>query len=383
MPHNSKIITMFAKSITTYPTDAGIRLAFTVQAFFMPGHIVYHIWYPCTPAWSVNAPTAFVGCDRQRERHGYFHFKTLLLCLTMQKLPPLPTTASERPPTKRVLLLSPLPAILSPTLLLTASTCMDSPSAICVLPIRAVISSPDASTSQDVKKQRAQLIMNALSCFWSRNIRNIVDTRLNVINTNENGICYHSLTVILMQWCFPHTFPNIDFSNQSFVLLPVATPSGVIAFLYSDLRTFFGISPYRYYTTVSHLIPRTPWNKKAGKREEVLKRKLFINSVQPSNRPTGENILKCNSLLYSSIYFFFNHIYILQMCCSVGRCWTCCIVYFQPSNSVHPTKTTKKAACWTCWMSSNYILFIVNLYNLIIISNFNDAVGRLDGWKQK
>ena len=48
---------MFAVSITTYISNAGSQLAFTVQAFFMPGHIMYHIWYPCTPVWSVNAPT--------------------------------------------------------------------------------------------------------------------------------------------------------------------------------------------------------------------------------------------------------------------------------------------------------------------------------------
>ena len=40
--------------------NAGCQLAFTMQAFFMPGHIVYHIWYPCTPVWSVNAPTAWL-----------------------------------------------------------------------------------------------------------------------------------------------------------------------------------------------------------------------------------------------------------------------------------------------------------------------------------
>mgnify|MGYP006971612262 FL=1 len=102
MPHYSKIIAMFAMSNIHILTNAGSKLAFSVQAFFMPGHIVYHIWYPCTPVWSVNAPTAFVRCVRQRERHGYFHLKNLLSCLTtMQKFPSLLTTVSERPPTKR------------------------------------------------------------------------------------------------------------------------------------------------------------------------------------------------------------------------------------------------------------------------------------------
>lgn len=43
MPHHSKIITMFAVPIIHILLNAGIELAFTVQAFFMPGHIVYHI----------------------------------------------------------------------------------------------------------------------------------------------------------------------------------------------------------------------------------------------------------------------------------------------------------------------------------------------------
>ena len=90
MYHHSKIITMFAVSITSFLKNAGNQLAFTVQAFFMPRHIVYHIWYPCTPVWSVNAPTAFLRCDRQRERHGYFHFKILLSGKTQKSIKILP-----------------------------------------------------------------------------------------------------------------------------------------------------------------------------------------------------------------------------------------------------------------------------------------------------
>lgn len=149
----------------------------------------------------------------------------------------------------------------------------------------------------------------------------------------------------------------------SILVFPVATPSGITAFLHSDLRTFRPIRSHRYYTSLPYLIPRTPWNKKRSKREGVLKRKDFINTVQPSNRPTRKYILKCNSLLYSSIYFLLNHIYILQVCCFVGRCWTCWIDRFLPSNILHPTKTAKSAVCWTCWMSSNSILLAVNLCN--------------------
>lgn len=112
-----------------------------------------------------------------------------------------------------------------------------------------------------------------------------------------------------------------------------------------------------------------------------MKRKLFRNTVQQSNRPTRKNILKCNSLLYSSIYFLFNYIYILHRCCFVGRCWTCWIDRFQPSNIRHPTKKRNNAVCWTCWTPSNSIFLIVNFANSIIISNFiYESPPLLDGW---
>jgi hypothetical protein len=110
--------------------------------------------------------------------------------------------------------------------------------------------------------------------------------------------------------------------SQTRHLFPVAVPSGINAFLYSDLRTFRSVSSPWYLMILPYSIPRTPWNKKISNIEGVLKRKYFKRGVQQSNSPTRERILKCNSLLYSSIYFLFNHIYILQWRCLVGRCWT-------------------------------------------------------------
>lgn len=196
MSHNSKLITMFVASIIYNLQNAGCQLAFTVQAFFMPGHIVYHIWYPCTPVWSVNAPTAFCRCDRQRERHGYFYLKNLLLCLTIQKLSTLLQTASERPPTKRVLLLSPLLAILSPTLPLTASTCTDALSAICVLPTCTAIPSPVDSISLGVKKLPEPPATRILSYSWWRRIVNIVAMWQNAISASVSAIMLHGCLAI-------------------------------------------------------------------------------------------------------------------------------------------------------------------------------------------
>ncbi len=98
--------------------------------------------------------------------------------------------------------------------------------------------------------------------------------------------------------------------SQTRHLFPVAVPSGINAFLYSDLRTFRSVSSSWYLMILPYSIPRTPWNKKISNIEGVLKRKYFKRGVQQSNSPTRERILKCNSLLYSSIYFLFNHIYI-------------------------------------------------------------------------
>ena len=188
MSHHSKIIAMFAASINHKPTNAGSLLAFTVQAFFMPGHKVYLIWYPCTPAWSVNAPTAFVGCDRQRERHGYFHFKKLLLCLTMQKFPSPPTTASERPPTKRVLPPSPLPAILSPTLPPMALTCTDAPSATCAAQTPTATLSPGGSTSPGASSPPGPPLTRPLFSSWWRSMASIDAMWRNAISVSASAI---------------------------------------------------------------------------------------------------------------------------------------------------------------------------------------------------
>lgn len=190
MYHHSKIITMFAVLITKYLQNAGSQLAFNVQAFFMPGHINTIIWYPCTPVWCVNAPTAFCRCDKQRDRHGYFHFKNILLCLTMQKLSTLLQTASKRPPTKRVLLLSPLPAILTSTLPPTASTSTD---VLSVTDVQLTIMAtplPGCSTSLVVKKLLALPATKHLFSSCWRSIRSAAAMWQNAINASENAILH-------------------------------------------------------------------------------------------------------------------------------------------------------------------------------------------------
>lgn len=86
-----------------------------------------------------------------------------------------------------------------------------------------------------------------------------------------------------------------------------------------------------------------PLNKKRENIEErVLKGKLFKNSVQQSNSPTTLYFLKCNSLLYSSIYSFLNYIYIQHTCCFVGCCWIHCWTCFQrfsKNKKFNPTKS--------------------------------------------
>lgn len=289
---------MFAVLNIYNNSNAGCQLAFSVQAFFMPGHIVYPIWYPCTPVWSVNAPTAFeLNVLSSGKGTDTFILKTNCLCLTNQLTLILQClAASERPPTKRVLLLSPSPAIPTLTSLPMASTFMDALSVTCGNPIRRGTTSLGDSISPDVKKQPELLLMKPLFFSWCGRIVNIAVIRQNAVSRNGNGTCLRSSAVIRMPWYFRHTFPDLHLSHQLYALFPVAAPSGIIAFSHSDLRTNSALHINRYTLVPYHSIPRTPWNKKESKVGEVLKRKLFRNTVQQSNRPTRKNILKCNFL---------------------------------------------------------------------------------------
>lgn len=120
-------------------------------------------------------------------------------------------------------------------------------------------------------------------------------------------------------------------------IIPGGHPIGNNCFFCSDLRTFRASFFYPYCSINLQLNPPYPLKQKREQIERVLKGKLFINTIQPSNSPTMKNILKCNSLLYSSIYIVFNYIYILYNRCLVGRCWTCWIDDFQPSIQQSPS----------------------------------------------
>lgn len=159
MFHHSKIIAMFATlNNIYYSMDAGRKLASAVQAFFMPGHKVYLIWYPCTPVWSVNAPTASVEYVLSSGKGtDTFFIKPIVICLTTNStlLRPQCLATSERPPTTRASLPSPSRVIPSPTLRPLAWTFTAAPSATCVRPTPTATPLPGASTSPGVKSQPA------------------------------------------------------------------------------------------------------------------------------------------------------------------------------------------------------------------------------------
>ena len=136
-------------------------------------------------------------------------------------------------------------------------------------------------------------------------------------------------------------------------IIPGGHPIGNNCFFCSDLRTFRASFFYPYCSINLQLNPPYPLKQKREQIERVLKGKLFINTIQPSNSPTMKNILKCNSLLYSSIYIVFNYIYILYNRCLVGRCWTCWIYLSLLSNIENFALSNKIGVCWTCWTSSN------------------------------
>ena len=78
--------------------------------------------------------------------------------------------------------------------------------------------------------------------------------------------------------------------SQTRHLFPVAVPSGINAFLYSDLRTFRSVSSPWYIMILPYSIPLGPWNKKISNIEGVLKKKIFQKrrpTVQQSNKRKG------------------------------------------------------------------------------------------------
>lgn len=94
----------------------------------------------------------------------------------------------QRLPTKRVLLLSPLPAILTPTLPPTASTSTDVLFDICALPTRRATSSPDDSISLDVKRQPEPSAMRLLSYSLSRSAKSITAIWRSAISASGSAI---------------------------------------------------------------------------------------------------------------------------------------------------------------------------------------------------
>ena len=138
---------MFATSIKYIIADAGHELASTVQAFFMSATIVRTLYrYPCTPVHRLNGHAASaIGCDRQRDRHGYLLF---LLCYNINRFPtPHCLTATERQPTKRARTSVPSPGIPTPTLPAWGWTCTAAASATAARPTRTGRPSPAPSTS--------------------------------------------------------------------------------------------------------------------------------------------------------------------------------------------------------------------------------------------
>lgn len=110
--------------------------------------------------------------------------------------------------------------------------------------------------------------------------------------------------------------------SQTRHLFPVAVPSGINAFLYSDLRTFRSVSSPWYLMILPYSIPRTPWNKKTSNIEGVLKENI---SKEASNSPTVQqekefkNVTLCCIVVYIFyliIYIYYNGVVLLD---AVGR----------------------------------------------------------------
>lgn len=203
--------------------------------------------------------------------------------------------------------------------------------------------------------------MSSSITIWSERLRNDLLTQVvlqSIMKYSRNcmGLIYNAVLItkfrplilimtLLMQAMLRKIliFNSGSVPVSNLINTPGGYPSGVIAFLHSDLRTNFALHINRYTLVPYHSIPRTPWNKKKSKRERVLKRKYFKSSVQQSNSPTRKNISKRNSLLYSSIYFLFkSYIYTTE----VLFCWTVLDMLDLRFSTIQQGKSNKK--CKKC-----------------------------------
>lgn len=198
MYHHSKIITMFAVF-----TPRTIVLVYKGTTFLCPnGSIMSQNIRLSNPTlghrFFMNCMLVLGGTGRRQPSLYIYISNSFQLCQEQMRfaMQGIIVLVQQRPPTKRVLLLSPLPAIHTLTLPFMASTCTDAPSATCAVPINPATPLPDASTSPGVKRLREPPATKPLSSSWWRRIVNIFAMWQNAISASVSAIMLHGCLAI-------------------------------------------------------------------------------------------------------------------------------------------------------------------------------------------
>lgn len=190
MYHHSKIITMFA----SFPPR-------TIHIIRCDGLFCDRLGVFCPNDIRLSDPHGLLSHDSslflaERGEGNLSLFFYIIIFYSCQEqwnfvIQGIIVLVQQRLPTKRVVnLLSPLPAILSPTLPLTASICTDAPFVTCALPIRTAIPSPGGSISPDVKRQQVLAPTRLSFSFWWRRTVSTAAMCQNVMSANGSAITH-------------------------------------------------------------------------------------------------------------------------------------------------------------------------------------------------
>lgn len=195
MYHHPKIITMFA----SFPPR-------TIHIIKCDGLFCDRLGIFCPNDIRLSDPHGLLSHDSslflaERGKDNLSLFFNIIIFYSCQEqwnfvIQGIIVLVKQRLSTKRVLLLSPLLAILTLTLPLMASTCTDAPSATCAVPINPATPLPDASTSPGVKRLRELPATKPLSSSWWRRIVNIVAMWQNAISASVSAIMLHGCLAI-------------------------------------------------------------------------------------------------------------------------------------------------------------------------------------------
>lgn len=213
MYHNSNLITMFA----SFPPR-------TIHIIKCDGLFCDRLGVFCPNDIRLSDPHGLLSHDSslflaERGEGNLSLFLNIIIFYSCQEqwkfvMQGIIVPVQQRPPTKRVLLLLHLLAILTPILPLTASTFTDVSSATYALQIQKATPLPDDSISPGVKRQLEQLLMRLLFSSWSTSTRNTIAMWQNATNASVSAIWFLGSHAILNSHSTIVTSPLCSHSHR-------------------------------------------------------------------------------------------------------------------------------------------------------------------------